>query len=225
MKRLGLIVFVLFLLVSGCNNTVGIIKIKGQVVDEYTKVKLPNRTIIVQAWVEVNDEPHYMYLDSFTTDSSGCFAYTLHKFKNVSLYNFIVEKDSDYATSENILGLTDMIVDGWGLSFKVRRLSDLTIQINRAGKTALRDTLIVSWKTDGIDGTSMHPYTVENYRINPDKGLVWIGGEVKSEIRTKVYADKNTVVRWELFRNGSNQVISDTLYCHRNVANSARLNY
>ncbi len=225
MKRLRLIAFVLSILVSGCTNTVGTINLKGQVVDEYTKVKLPNRTIIVQAWVEVNEEPHYLYLDSFTTDSTGCFAYTLHKVKNVSLYNFTVEDDADYAASENILGLTDMIVDGWDLVFKVRRLTDFTIQINRSDKTFLRDTLLVSWKTDGIDGTSIYPYGVENYMINPDKGLVWIGGEVKSKIKTKVYADKNTVVRWELFRKGRNQVITDTIYCLRNVANNARLNY
>jgi len=225
MKRFSLIAFVLSIFVSGCNNTVGTINIKGQVVDEYTKVKLPNRTIIVQAWVEVNEEPHYLYLDSFTTDSTGCFAYTLHKVKNVSLYNFTVEKDSDYASSENTLGLTDLIVDGWGLTFKVMRLADLTIKINRTSKTPLRDTLIVSWKTDGVDGTSMHPFKIVNYKINPDKGLVWIGGEVKSEIKTKVYADKNTVVRWELFRNWRNQVICDTIYCQRNVANSATLNY
>ena len=171
MKRFSLIAFVLSIFVSGCNNTVGTINIKGQVVDEYTKVKLPNRTIIVQAWVEVNEEPHYLYLDSFTTDSTGCFAYTLHKVKNVSLYNFTVEKDSDYASSENTLGLTDLIVDGWGLTFKVMRLADLTIKINRTSKTPLRDTLIVSWKTDGVDGTSMHPFKIVNYKVSSSGGF------------------------------------------------------
>jgi hypothetical protein len=225
MKNISLIVFIFSIFLSGCNNTVGDLELKGKVLDENTKVAIPNRTIIVQAIVQSEDNSEDRYIDDFTTDSSGCFSYTLKKVKNVSLYNFSVEGDSDYEVSDNILGLTDLNIDGKSLSFYAKRFADFTIIINRISKTPLFDTLLLSWKTNGVDGTTIYPYKIENYRINPDQGLIWIGGDVKSVIKTKVYAEKNTIVRWELFRDGKDKVISDTIFCLRDAANRATLNY
>ena len=223
MKYISLIAFVFSLLLSSCNNTVGILELKGKILDEDEKVMIPNRTIIVEALYESKGEP--IYLDNFTTDGSGCFEYTLRKVKNVSLYNFKVEGDSVYAVSDNYIGLTELNTDARFLSFYLKRLTDFTIIINRVSKTPLFDTLIMSWETNGIDGRNVYPYKIENYRINPDQGLIWIGGDVKSVIKTKVYAEKNTIVRWELFRDGKDKVMIDTVFCVRDAANSASLKY
>ena len=104
-------------------------------------------------------------------------------------------------------------------------MTDLTIVINRVSKTPLFDTLLMEWETNGIDGRTIYPYEIENYRINPDQGLIWIGGDVKSIIKTKVYAEKNAIVRWELFRDGKDKVMIDTIFCVRDAANSASLKY
>ena len=72
-------------------------------------------------------------------------------------------------------------------------------------------TLTVTWETNGIDGQTLYPFKIENYRINSENGLKWIGGDVKSAIKTKVYADKNTIVHWELTRNAKRKDIVDTI--------------
>ncbi len=225
MKHIGLIAFVFSILLSGCTNTVGFLELKGKVLDEDTKVGIPNKTIIVHADFFNGGDQTLSYLDNFLTDSSGYFEYTLRKVRTVSFYSFTVEGDSVYEASGNYFGLTDLKEDGKSLSFYLKRLTDLTIIINRINKSPLRDTLFVTWKTNGIDGRTMYPYKIENYRINSDKGLAWVGGDVKSVVKTKVYADKKTIVRWELLRDGQKKVLTDTIFCLRNVANSATLNY
>ncbi len=140
----------------------------------------------MRRWVKTMIEYINQYVGDFTTDSSGCFTYTLKKVKNVSLYNFCIRSNQDYAESNNILGLSDLHTGGKFLSFQMKRIVDFTLKINRVSKTTLRDTLTVSWKTNGIDGKTFYPYKIENYRINSENRLIWIGGEVKSEIKTKV---------------------------------------
>jgi hypothetical protein len=223
MQHNRLIVFVLSILLCGCNNTVGIIELKGKVVDESTKTAIPNISIMVEALDQTNDKS--IYAGDFTTDSSGCFTYTLKKVKNMSLYNFSIAGNPDYDPSNKILGLTDLNIYGKYLSFEVTRIVDFTMKINRVSKTPFRDTLLVSWKSNGIDGQTLYPFKIVNYRINSENGLIWIGGDVKSEIRTKVYADKNTIVQWELFRNGTHKHIIDTIFCKRDAANSVQLTY
>ena len=225
MKYISLIAFVFSLLLSSCNNTVGILELKGKVLDEHTKVAIPYRTIIVEAVLFNGGDQTVSYLDNFSTDSTGCFEYTLKKVRNVSFYSFRVEGDSVYDVSDKYLGLTDLKEDGKSLSFYLKRLTDLTIVINRVSKTPLFDTLLMEWETNGIDGRTIYPYEIENYRINPDQGLIWIGGDVKSIIKTKVYAEKNAIVRWELFRDGKDKVMIDTIFCVRDAANSASLKY
>ncbi|MFA5973402.1 MAG: hypothetical protein WC780_13715 [Lentimicrobiaceae bacterium] len=220
-----LIAFVFSILLSECNNTVGTIELKGKVIDENTKTAIPNISVMIEALDQSNDKTTTIYAGDFTTDSSGCFAYTLEKVKNISLYNFFIEGNPAYDPSNQLLGLSDLNSNGKFLTFEINRIVDFTMNINRKSQTAYRDTLIVSWETNGVDGKTLYPFKIENYRINSENGLFWTGGDVKSKIETKVYADKNTIVHWELFRNGRHTDIIDTIFCKRNTANSVFLNY
>jgi len=225
MMQNSFIALVFCLLLSGCNNTVGTIELKGKVVDESTKAAIPNLSVMIEALDQSIDNTTKIYMGDFTTDSSGCFTYTLKKVKNISLYNFYIQGNPDYDPANKILGLSALHSYGKFLTFEVNRIVDLTMKINRDNKTAFRDTLIVSWETNGIDGKTLYPFKIVNYRINSTDGLIWIGGDVKSEIKTKVFADKYTIVHWELFRNGRHKDIMDTVFCGRNTANSVYLNY
>jgi hypothetical protein len=180
---------------------------------------------MIQALEQCDDETTAIYAGDFITDSSGCFAYKLKKVKNTSLYNFCIEGDPSYDEKNQLLGLSDLNSYGKFLSLEVKRIVDFTMKINRNGKTAFRDTLTVSWKTNGVNGEKLYPFKINNYQINSGYGLIWIGGDVKSEIKTKVYADKNTIVHWELYRNGRHKDIIDTVFCGRNTANSVYLRY
>lgn len=225
MKYYRLLTFIFSILLCGCTNTVGHIELKGKVVDDSTKTPIPNISVTVHALDYSDDDCIKKYIGDFTTDSSGRFAYTLKKVKNVSVYNFFIDGDPAYAESNIILGLTDLNMDGEFLSFRLKRIADFTIKIDRVNKTSFYDTLLVSWETNGIDGKTLYPYEIDNYHINSGNGLIWIGGDVKSEIKTKVYADKNTIVHWELYRNGSHKDIIDTIFCKRDAANSVYFKY
>lgn len=225
MKRYGLIAFIFSILLSGCTNTIGTIELKGKVIDRSTKTAIPNMSILVEAVDYSDDKPINTYVGDFKTDSTGSFSYTLNKVKNVSFYNFYVEGDPAYDPSNQFLGLSDLDHFGKFLSFEVARIVDFTMKINRESNTSFCDTLIVSWESNGVDGIKIYPFTIENYRINSANGLIWIGGDVKSQVKTKVYADKNTIVHWELFRNGSHKHIFDTVFCKRDAVNSVYLKY
>jgi hypothetical protein len=225
MKYIRLTAYVFSLLLSGCNDTVGVIELKGEVIDAVTKTPVPGLSVMVEALDQSHDTSLNIYLGDFITDSSGCFAYTLKKVKNLYLYNFCLEGDPNYDPATEILGLTELNSYGKFLSFEVNRIVDFTMKINRVSKTTLCDTLIVSWKTNGIDGKTVYPFRIENYRINSENGLRWIGGDIKSAVKTKVYADKNTIVHWQLFRNGKHTDIIDTVFCMRDAVNSVYLTY
>ena len=200
-------------------------KLKGKVIDESTKMPVPNISVMIQALDQSNESTSYIYAGDFTTDSSGCFAYTLKKVKNTSLYNFCIEGNPAYAESNELLGLSDLNIYGKFLSFEVNRIVDLTLKIDRVSVTPFRDTLTVTWETNGVDGQTLYPFKIENYRINSETGLKWIGGDVKSAVKTKVFADKNTVVHWQLLRNGKQKVITDTIFCIRDAVNSVYFKY
>jgi len=218
-------VFAFSLLLSGCTNTVGIIELKGKIVDEGTKTAIPNQSVVIEALLRCEDETTPVYVGEFTTDSSGCFVYILKKVKNASLYNFCIKGNPAYDLSNQVMGLTDFKRHGKFLTFEIHPIVDFTMYINRESGTTFRDTLLVSWETNEVDGKTLFPFRIENYHINAQEGLVWIGGDVKSKIITKVYADKNTIVHWELFRNGRHTDIIDTIFCMRNTANNVSLNY
>ena len=56
-------------------------------------------------------------------------------------------------------------------------------------------------------------------------GLRWIGGNVKSTIKTRAYADQWTIVRWVLYRDGEKKEIIDTIICRRDLVNKVYLKY
>jgi len=103
-----LIAYFFMILFPACNNTVGTIELKGKVVDESTKAAIPNISVMIEALDQSNDQSVNIYAGDFTTDSSGCFAYTLKKVKNISLYNFYIQGNPDYDPANKILGLSDL---------------------------------------------------------------------------------------------------------------------
>ena len=225
MKYNRILAFAFSVLLSGCNNTVGTLELKGKVVDESTKTAIPGISVMIEALDQGNDQSANIYVGDFITDSSGSFAYTLKKVKNTSLYNFCIEGNPAYDPSNHLLGLTELNTYDKFLSFEVKRMVGFTMKIDRKSNTSFRDTLIVSWETNGVDGKTLYPFKIENFRINSEDGLRWIGGEVKSQVKTKVYADKNTIVHWELFRNGKHKHIIDTIFCKRDAVNSVYFVY
>jgi hypothetical protein len=56
-------------------------------------------------------------------------------------------------------------------------------------------------------------------------GLRWIGGNVNSQVRTKVLANKATVIHWDLVRNKNREEISDTLLCQRDISHNVNFTY
>jgi hypothetical protein len=225
MRYICFIAFVSGIILSGCNYTEGILELKGKVLDETTKAIIPYRKIIVQA-LEKNDTKFITSVaGEFSTDSSGGFAYSLKKVKNVYLYNFCIVGDSAYAFSNNKLGLTELNTYGKFLTFHLGKLADFTIKLERKSKTPFRDTLYVSWTSNGIDGEILYPCKIENYGNTTNTGFRWIGGEIKSEIKTKVFADKKTTVIWSLFRNGKFKEVADTIFCKRDGFTSVYFKY
>ncbi len=226
MKNLSFTAFITGILLTGCSCTEEDLEIKGKVLDERTKTAIPNREIIVQALVKNDNKFIPVYNGEFSTDSSGFFAYPLRKIKNVYLYNFCVIGDSTYAYSNIELGLTELKRYGKFLCFNLNKLTDITIIIDMKGRTPNNDVLYVSWESDGIKGTYLYPYTIKNYGFtSSNTGLKWIGGDIKSEIKTKVFADKVTIVRWEIFSYGKRKEVTDTIICMRDVANYFSLKY
>jgi hypothetical protein len=212
-----------------CTNH-DLLKLKGRVLDDDTKNFVPDRKIIVQELLEINNRITPVKIDEFYTDSTGRFQYELINSKNVRLYNFSVVGDTIYAFSNNRLGLTELRNNAKFLEFHVSKLVDFTIAIERKSKTTFIDTLYVSWESNGMDGKILYPYKIENYSFNKDKNspdveFRWIGGEIESAIKTKVYADKVTLVHWELFRNGEDKKITDTVFCRRDGHNYAYFSY
>lgn len=202
MKIIIYIAFALGILLIGCVNTEGTIKIKGKVIDECTKAPIPMRDIIVQGLVGNIDSLVAIDAGQFSTDSSGCFTYSLRKVKDAFHYNFCLVGDSDYAFMKQRIALIPLERNSKNLSFSLCKLADLTIQIFRISKTPICDTLFLSWKSNGVDGRTLFPYKINNYGLTSTLELRWIGGIVKSTIKTRAFVDKKTTIRGALIRNG-----------------------
>lgn len=225
MKKLLQLTLVISLFGSACQNAAEYKDLKGKIVDVQTNQPVANRKVIVHDLLRIGDTEKEQYQGEFYTNETGNFTYKLRKSKITYFYAFNVVGDSVYAFSNNLLGLTDLNRDGKFLEFKVRKLAQLDIKIERKSLTTYRDTLFVSWKSDNMDGEVLYPYKIENYGIVSDMPLRWIGGDVKSTILTRVYADKKTVVRWVLFRNGRRSEIYDTVFCKRTEPNNLYFRY
>ena len=211
------------LLLMGCTRTVGTLDIAGNVLDEYTKEGTPKRTVILQAMTDSELIPT-KDIGRFVTDSSGHFTFTLKEIKDVIWYNFVFAGDSDYPYSTHMISIYELRRNAKFLSFNLEKFTDLTIKIERINKTVPCDTLFISWKTDGNDGR-IYPHKVINIGAVPDFEFRWIGGNVKSVIETKTFANKNTIIHMYLFRNRRAKEMSDTIFCLRDVKNSFTFKY
>lgn len=226
MKNPGFIAFLAILLLAGNSCTDGTLEIEGKVLDDNTRVAIPHREIIVQTLTKTDNKVVQAYNGKFSTDSSGYFTYHLNKDRNVYLYNFCIVGDSTYAYSNIELGLTELKKDGKFLSFTLNKLTDLSIKIKGKGSTYADDVLYVSWKSDEINGNLLYPYSIKNYgSTSTNEGLKWTGKNIKSKIKTRVLSDKETVIRWEIYRDGKNKIFRDTIVCRRDAANYYELNY
>jgi hypothetical protein len=220
-------IFIVFAsgMLFGCVNTEGIIEIKGKVIDECTSAQIPRRDIIVQGLVESDNKLVPVTTGQFTTDSTGCFTYELRKIKDALHYNFCLVGDSDYASITKEITLFDLEKNAKYLSFSLSKLADLTINFYRKSKTPVYDTLFLSWQSNEIDGRFLYPYKIINYELMSDFESGWVGGKVKSTIKTRTVADTRTTVRWVLFRNGKVMEFIDTITCKRDFANNVYFTY
>lgn len=226
MKSISLIAFVSCIFLLGCSFTGGTLYLKGKIIDKSTGIAIANRRLIIITLVK-NDGRFVpdKVVGHFISNSSGQFEYALKKTKNIYLYDFYFTGDSIYAPSHNRLGLTELHRDNKFLSFSFDKLTDFSIKIERTSKIPARDTLYISWRSNGKDGKALFPYKVENNGYALNSRLEWIGGKVKSVLKTKVYADKKTIVRFKLFREGRYTVIVDTIFCERDVDNHIHFKY
>lgn len=213
------------LFLIGCVQTEGTLDIQGKVLDELTKECIPKRKVLIQGLVYIDSKLFPTDAGQFYTDSSGHFSYTLNKIKDAYSYNFIFVGDSAYSYSTQEMFVAEIERNSKFLTFNLSKLADFTIKIERFSKSPLYDTLFLSWKTDGFDGKTLYPHKLTNFGIAPDFAFRWIGGNVKSVIETKAFANKQVVICWELFRNGRKKEVTDTVYCERDVNNSVSFRY
>jgi hypothetical protein len=226
------VAFTLFVFLMGCVDTEGLLELKGKVIDEYTKEQIPGRNIIIKALVKTNDKFVPLNAGQFSTDSNGCFLYSLRKIKDVRYYNFSLAGDSEYAFNSYTLGLLELDKNAKYMVFPLRKLVDLMIIINRKSKTPASDTLALYWKSNGISDQVLYPYkilnlsnTINSPGLKSDMELRWIGGNVNSKIYTKVFAEKRTKLFWDLDRNGKRMEFTDTITCKRNIINTVYFTY
>ena len=231
-KFFVLIIFAAVVLFTRCVNTEGTLEIKGKIIDEYTKVQIPSREIIVQGLIDSDNKLVPIDAGQFSTDSSGCFKYSLRKVKDAHYYDFCLVGDSDYAFSIKELGLFELEQNAKYLFFSLTKLVDLTIQIQKISKIPFRDTLYLSLESNGVDFRTLYPYKIENHGITdnsfgfiPGLGLRWIGGNINSTVKTRVFADKMTKIQWELVRNKKRKEITDTITCKRDLAHIVYFTY
>ena len=210
----------------GCLDTEGTLKIEGKVLDENTKTGICWKNIIVQGLVNNNGRIESVEAGQFSTDSSGCFVFSLKKIKGAYDYNFCFIGSSDYPVTIRKKALFAIKKNAKFQFFYLNKLVDLTIKLNRKSKTPLWDTLRLYWESDGIYGGSLYPYRINNFErsnnsvgFTTDRDLIWVGGNVNSTINTKVFADKETILCWELYRGGKRREFTDTITCRRDFAN------
>lgn len=217
--------FVIGLLIFGCVNIEGILKIEGKVLDKSTNAPIPSRKIILQGLVKSNNKLEPIEAGQFSTDSSGYFSYSFKKIKDANFYNLCLVGDSGYSFKTEKLSLSYLEKNARQLSFALSKLTDLTILIFRESKTPLWDTLTLSWKSDGVNGRTLYPIKINNSELKSTSELKWIGGNVKSTINTRAFADQWTILRRVLYRNGRKKELIDTIICKRDIVNIIYLKY
>jgi hypothetical protein len=212
-------------MLEGCLQTEGTLDIKGKIYDDQTNELIPFRKVVIQGLVYDHTELITKEAGQFRTDSTGHFSYTLKKTKGAYRYNFIFVGDSTYFTSFQKVFLTQLVKNSRFLSFPLRKLTGLSIKIERLTKAPLYDTLYVSWESNGVNGRSIYSQRVYNFGVAPEIEYRWIGGNVRSAIETKVFANEKTIISFKLNRYGKRREVLDTVFCARGIDNSFSFKY
>jgi len=232
--NIKLLIFLALLpvMLTGCLKTDGTLKIKGKITDESTNQGIPWKNIIVQGVLYNNNKSEPVEVGQFSTDSTGCFTFTVNKVKGAYDYNFCFIGNPDYPVTIHPVTLLYLQANAKYLSFSLSKLVDLTIKIRRKSKVPACDTLRMIWESNEVFGLSLYPYKIYNYGEPSDpvgltsgSDLMWVGGKVNSTVSTKVFADKKTEINWELFRYGRRKHFTDTITCRRNFENTVYFAY
>lgn len=213
------------LLLLGCSDADGYFDVGGQILDRKTRQPVANRRIIVYELESRDARKSISVVGEFKTDSLGKFNYHLRKSKLTYFYNFQIIGDSAYSISNNIVGMTELNQWGKSLRFRMQKLTDFSLKIERRTLKPAQDTLFVSWQTKETDCESLYPYKITNLGTSSTIPLRWIGGNVKSVVNTKVFADEQTIVQWKLFRSGRASYYNDTIFCKRGSTNVVSFQY
>lgn len=221
MKHYTCIILLTGILLAGFSCDKEEMELSGKVLDVHTKVPIPERTIMVQAMIKSGKKVIPVNNGAFSTDRSGCFKYAMKKIENAYSYRFCIVGDSAYAYSNVEMDLTELKRYGRFLSLTLNKLTDITISIDRKNTLSDNEILYVSWESDGQDGRYLYPYEIKDYNeiSSSDPDLIWIGGNIHSEIKTKVLANKETIVQWNVFRDGKMKVFRDTIFCSMDTSN------
>lgn len=210
---------------TGCLYSGRELELKGKVVDENTHALLPGRKVIVYSLIPDGRRELPQFSGQFSTDSSGHFRYFLRNTKDTWFYNFSLAGDTSYAFSSKRLGLYDLRTNGKFLTFTMPKLASLAISIEKTSHRSAGDILYVSWRSDSREGKVLYPPKVENYGTPPDVAFRWKGPNVRSVIRTRVFADKKTEVTFILIRKGKKSEFSRTISCNREGENIVSFRY
>ncbi|MEI6140198.1 MAG: hypothetical protein WCP85_13105 [Mariniphaga sp.] len=223
--RISLIFASVCLMLNGCLQTEGTLEIKGKVIDDHTKGVLSGRKVVLQGLVYNDGELITKEAGQFRTDSTGHFTYSMKKSRDAYWYKFIFVGDSTYFTSTQKVPLVQLEKNSKYLSFPLNKLTGLSIEIERVSKAPLCDTLYVSWESNGVYGRSIYPQRINNFGVAPEIEYRWIGGKVKSEIETRVFANEKTIISFKLSRYGKKREVSDTVFCARDTQNKFSFKY
>jgi hypothetical protein len=224
--------FTMAILISGCINTEGTLKLQGKVLDERTKKGIPFRKVMVQGLLTGKDQFAAYEAGQFSTDSAGAFSFTLRKIRGAYNYRFSMVGDSLYPYTTTSISLGLLKRDSKYTFLYAARLADLTIIIKRKTRIPASDTLSLTWESNGIYGWVIYPYKITNYgkkdnaaELTANKQLIWIGGNIYSEIKTRAFAGKRTILHWDLYRNGKRREFTDTITCKREILNILHFTY
>jgi hypothetical protein len=203
----------------------GTLNIKGKISDDYTGEGIQNTELSIQG-VSSSEGVFGLRLDlgKFKTNSEGYFSGEIKKMKNVERYDFILLADANYYSVIKEMSVSDVEGNLLNLDLTLSRLTELVINIEKTSPASIIDTLYISWGV--INNQVYGPFQPLNFTgTQPDLGMRWIGGEVKSSIKTKTLANKTTEIITEIFRSGQYTLSYDTLYCERDVVNTYNINY
>lgn len=203
----------------------GTLTIYGTVADDYTGKGIPNvKLTFTGVSGDVGIFGGSVELGSFKTNSSGQFWGELRKLRDVERYDIMLIEESQYYSTVLPFSVVEMETQSDNLNLEMSRYTDLEIRLEKIADPNIPDTLYLSW---GVIQNSVYgpfdPIIFDG--TQPDIGHRWIGGEVRTTIRTRTLANKHTEIIVDLYRNGTRTLTFDTLYCERNVLNTFDIFY